>query len=78
VSCNCKASSYVIRTKRRYGYELPTKKNVKIGSKIKMLSQALLIWALLILLAPIIIIILIFFKIFKKDFKLLKKIKIRL
>lgn len=78
MGCNCKASSYITRVERGYGYKAPTKKNVKVSSKIKMILQAFLIWIILILVAPIFLIALVFSKIFKKDIKILKKIRIRI
>jgi hypothetical protein len=78
VSCNCKASSHIVRTKKKFGYEMPTRKNVKISTKIKMVLQAILIWMFILLFLPVTIIILIFAKIFKREVKLFKKIKIRL
>lgn len=78
MGCNCKASSYVIRTQKKFGYEIPTRKNVKISEKVKLVLQALLIWFVLILFFPIVVIVLIFGKIFRKDIRFFKKIKIRL
>lgn len=78
MGCNCKASSRIVRVKEAYGYDKPTRKNVSVGNKIKMFFQALLIWILLIILFPITLIVFGIFKIFKKDIKFLKKIKIRL
>ena len=78
MSCNCKASSHIVRTKRQFGYEMPTRKNVRISVKIKMILQAILIWFVMILFFPIVIIVLIFSKIFRKDITFLKKIKVRL
>lgn len=78
MGCNCKALNYVTHVKSKYGYNKPTKKNVSISNKLKMVLQALLIWIVLMITAPIFIVILIFSKIFKKDVKVFKKIKIRL
>lgn len=78
MGCNCKASSYITRVKKGYGYSSPTKKNVKVSSKIKMILQAFLIWIILLLAAPIFLIVLAFSKILKRDVKILKKIRIRI
>lgn len=78
MGCNCKASSHIVRTKRRFGYDIPTHKNVKISNKIKMVLQALLIWLIVIIFLPIVLVVLIFGKIVKKDITFFKKIKVRL
>ena len=78
MGCNCKAMNHITRVKNKYGYEKPLRKNVSIANKIKMVLQAILIWCFLILAAPVFIIMLVLGKIFKKDIKFLKKIKIRL
>ena len=78
MGCNCKALNHVTHVKSKYGYEKPTKKNVSVSNKIKMVLQAILIWLILMVTAPIFIIVLIFSKIFKKDIRVFKKIKIRL
>lgn len=78
MGCNCKALNHVVRTKKYYGFEKPTKNNVNIANKLKMVLQAILIWFILILLCPIFIVVIIFSKIFNKDIKFLKKIRIRI
>lgn len=78
MGCNCKAANHITRVKSKYGYEQPTGKNVSVANKIKMVLQAILIWCILILVLPIFIVVLIICKIFNKDVKILKKIKIRL
>lgn len=78
MGCNCKANNHITRVKRKFGYDSPTKSNVSVGNKIKMILQALLIWVILIAIFPVFIIALIIGKISKKDVKFLKKIKIRL
>jgi ABC-type sulfate transport system permease component len=57
---------------------MPTRKNVKVSERIKMVLQALLIWFVIIIFLPIVLIVLIFGKIFKKDITFFKKIKVRL
>lgn len=80
MGCNCKATQYITKVKRRYGYLPSTKQNVKVSTKIKMTLQALLIWVLLIILAPISIVVIIFSSIFfrNKTFTFFKKIKLKL
>lgn len=78
MSCNCKAVSHIVRTKKQFGYEMPTRKNVKVSERIKTMLQALLIWFVIIIFLPIVLIVLIFGKIFKKDITFFKKIKVRL
>lgn len=78
MGCNCKANDHIIRVKRKFEYNEPIRSNVTISNKIKMIFQAILIWFMLILILPIFVVVLIFSKIFKKDLKILKKIKIRL
>ena len=80
MGCACKASQYVTHVKNKYGYEPSTKKNVKVSTKIKMTLQALGIWAILIILAPLTILWVLFRSVFfrKKTFSFVKKIKFRL
>lgn len=80
MGCNCKASQRISQIKKYYGYEPETKKNVKIGDKIKKIFQALLIWIMLILMAPLTIVFLIVWGIFFKDktITFFRKIKLRL
>ena len=78
MGCNCKAASRIVRTKKTFGYDLPTSRNVKIGTKIKMFIQALLIWMVLILFLPITLVIIVMSKLFRKDINFFNKIKIRL
>jgi hypothetical protein len=78
MGCNCKAANHITRVKERFGYKKPTIQNVSVANKIKMVLQAILIWVILILCFPICIVILVFSKIFKKDLRIFKKIKIRL
>ena len=78
MGCNCKAASRIVRVQKTYGYDIPTNRNVKISTKIKMFFQALLMWFILLLFLPITIIVIIFSKLFKKDINFFNKIKIRL
>jgi hypothetical protein len=78
MGCDCKAVSHITRIKRKYGYEPPTSKNVKIGEKIKMILSNLLLWVILLPIVPVFFIIMIFGKLFKKNITFFKKIKIRL
>jgi hypothetical protein len=78
MGCNCKAANHITRVKNKYGYEMPMRKNVSVANKIKMALQAILIWCILILMTPVLVIVIVLGKIFKKDIKFLKKIKIRL
>jgi hypothetical protein len=80
MGCNCKASQRISRVKKYYGYEPETKENIKIGEKIKKTFQAILIWILLLIMAPLtLLFILIARYVFnKKNITFFKKIKLRL
>lgn len=78
MGCNCKAVSRIVRTQKTFGYDIPTNRNVKISTKIKMFLQAILIWCILILFLPITLVIIIISNLLKKDINFFNKIKIRL
>lgn len=78
MGCNCKAASRIVNIKKRFGYEIPTNKNVKLSIKIKMILQAVLIWGILILFLPVTLVVILFSKFFKREINLFNKIKIKL
>lgn len=79
MSCNCKASQYIRQTKKKFGYEPESIKNISGKEKIKMGVQAIIIWIMMIVGVPFIFLWGIFGKIFlkKKKFKLFNAISIK-
>lgn len=78
MGCNCKANDHIMRIKRRYGYNPPTKGNVKVSAKIAMVAKAILIWVVLIAFTPITLGVMVVKKLTGKPFRFREKIKIRL
>jgi lipopolysaccharide/colanic/teichoic acid biosynthesis glycosyltransferase len=62
MGCNCKATDYVRKTKKFYGYDSETKEKVPIKEKIKMVLRAIFMWIILIVTFPFFILFFIFIK----------------
>lgn len=67
MGCNCKATEYVRKTKRFYGYKDEIKENVSLKEKIKMVLRAIFIWIILIVFFPFSILFFVFIKPFLKN-----------
>lgn len=80
MGCNCKATEYVRKAKKFYGYDAETKKNVSLKEKIKMVLKAIFIWIIIIAFMPFFILFFIFVKPFVKGKMLtvFKSFKIRI
>ena len=80
MGCNCKASQYVRQTKKKYGYAPETRENIPTRDVVKMSLQAIAIWVVMILSFPIIMLSLLFLKVFKqkRGIKFFKAIRVRL
>lgn len=80
MGCNCKASQYVRRAKKKYGYDPETHENISKKEKIKLTFRAIIIWVIMIVGFPIILLSLPFLKIFKrrKGIKIFNAITVRL
>ena len=80
MGCNCKATDYVRKTKKYYGYESETRQNIPSSEKMKMAIKAIFMWVILILAFPIVLIYFVFVKMFtkSKSVKLFNTIRIRI
>jgi hypothetical protein len=80
MGCNCKATDYVRRVKRFYGYDAETKKNVSSKEKIKMVLKAIFMWILIIVMLPLLVLFFIFVGPFsnKKMVAFFNSLKIRI
>ena len=67
MGCNCKATEYVRKTKKFYGYEDETKENVSLKEKVKMVLNAIFMWIILIVFLPFFILYFIFIKPFFRN-----------
>ena len=80
MGCNCKATDYIRKTKKYYGYNPETKENIPIKIKMKMVIQAIFMWVMIIIGFPIVLFYFGFIKFFtkRKSVKLLNTIRIRI
>ena len=80
MGCNCKATDYVRKTKKYYGYEPETRQNIPSNEKMKMAMKAIFMWIILILAFPLVLIYFVFIKLFtkSKSVKLFDTIRIRI
>ena len=80
MGCNCKATDYVRKAKKYYGYESETRQNIPSSEKMKMAIKAIFMWVILILAFPLVLIYFIFIKMFtkSKSVKLFNTIRIRI
>ena len=80
MGCNCKATDYVRKTKKYYGYESETRQNILSSEKMKMAIKAIFMWVILIFAFPLVLIYFVFIKMFtkSKSVKLFNSIRIRI
>lgn len=80
MGCNCKATEYIRKSKKIYGYESETTHNVSTKEKIKMVFKAIFMWIMIIIGFPIIVLYLIFSKTFlrRKKISIFNALKIRI
>lgn len=67
MGCNCKATEYVRKTKKFYGYDSENKENVTLKTKIKMVLRVIFMWIIIIVTLPFSILGFIFVKPFNKN-----------